>query len=89
MISLHTTCAKLCENFRVDLVQNSVNFSSAYINMCKKIPFPQLFNHIFRPLLHKNPTPVSTQAFSHFHSPYYYYYDILNNINNRKVQNGN
>lgn len=81
------SCENLSVKLSVNLVQNFVNFFYMYISLCKTTPSSQLFYHLFHPLFHKNYTPILTKTFSHFHTTYYYNYDILkiNNINNRKV----
>ena len=80
-----------CENLGVKLSVNPVKifveFFTTHILMCKTIFFPQSFYHLFDLLFHKTSSSVLINPFSHFHSTYYYNYDILkiNNINNRKV----
>lgn len=80
MISLG---GKLCGNNRENLVENFVSFKT----MCKNADFSQLFNTFSHPLFDNSKLSVLSKGFSHLHTLYYNYYDILkiNNYNNRKV----
>ena len=75
-----------CEKLRVNLAQKNVDFFTIHHTMCKYCIFKHSFRLLSRSLFNNKLQENHTNTFSHFHSPYYNYYDIFskNNYNYRK-----
>lgn len=79
--SVEILCISTCKTLCISLVK-----LCALLHLsptpCVKIQFPTKFYNFSNRLFHRSLTPVSKQTFPLFHTPYYYYYNFLNNINN-------
>ena len=74
-------CISPCKTLFILLAKLCALFHHAFIS-CAKLRFSTHFSNVSHLLFHKSPTPVFQQSFPLFHTPYYYYYKFLNNINN-------
>lgn len=74
-------CISICKTLFILLVKLCALFHLSFIPRAK-LHFPTYFSNVSHLLFHKSLTPIFQQSFPLFHTPYYYYYKFLNNINN-------